>query len=217
MKKLTVILVLMVCGIIASAQESFHKELFSVDVVLKYRIDLGLTAPQIERVKQIYTDHITVFNSAKWDLDAELVALNKYLSPAVVDEKAALVQMEKVLKLEDELKKMKLGMLIKVKNELKVTQQEKLKNLRTENDMEEVSEVKVVNENPRISVRYDGTFSDNKPLYIVNDKKGERRVKSIADIRGEDIQSINVIKKESAEQVYGGEGKNGVVIINLKN
>ena len=31
------------------------------------------------------------------------------------------------------------------------------------------------------------------------------------------IESINVIKSETATQLYGAEGKNGVIIIKMKN
>jgi TonB-dependent SusC/RagA subfamily outer membrane receptor len=217
MKKILAILLFLMGGINALAQESFQKELFSVDAVLKYRSEIGLSPQQVENVKKIYDDHIRIFNSKKWDLDAELVVLNKYLSQSIVDEKSSMTQMEKIMTLEDELKRMRLGMLIKVKNELKESQQEQLKNLRTEKDMEGMSEITPINENPRIVIRGTSIGAGANPLYIINDKKGERRVSSISDIPSSRIESINVIKGETASQLYGAEGKNGVIIIKMKN
>ena len=215
MKKILVILLLLKGGINVLAQESFQKELFSVDAVLKYRNEIGLSPQQVGNIKKIYDDHIRMFNSTKWDLDAELVILNKFLSQAIVDEKSSMAQMEKIMTLEDQLKRMKLGMLIKIKNELKESQQEQLKNLRTEKDIEGMSEITPINENPRIVIRATGAGAN--PLYIINDKKGERRVSSISDISSSQIESINVIKDETATQLYGAEGKNGVIIIKMKD
>lgn len=54
-----------------------------------------------------------------------------------------------------------------------------------------------------------------EPLYIVN---GEKTSKSkIANINPDDIASINVLKGEGAIEEYGDEGKNGVVVITMKN
>jgi TonB-dependent SusC/RagA subfamily outer membrane receptor len=217
MKKILVILLLLKGGINVLAQESFQKELFSVDAVLKYRNEIGLSPQQVENIKKIYDNHIRMFNSNKWDLDAELVVLNKYLSQSVVDEESSMAQMEKIMTLEDQLKRMKLGMLIKIKNELKESQQEELKNLRTEKDIEGMSEITPISENPRIVIRGTSIGAAANPLYIIIDKKGERRVSSISDIRSSQIESINVIKDEAATQLYGTEGKNGVIIIKMKN
>jgi hypothetical protein len=216
MKKILAILLLLMGEINVLAQESFQKELFSVDAVLKYRNEIGLSSQQVENVKKIYDDHIRMFNSKKWDLDAELVALNKYLSQSIIDEKSSMAQMEKIMTLEDELKRMKLSMLIKVKNELKEPQQEELKNLRTEKDMEGMSEITPINENPRIVLRGPGIGAGANPLYIIIDKNGERKVSSISDIPSSRIESVNVIKNETATQLYGAEGKNGVIIIKMK-
>lgn len=51
-----------------------------------------------------------------------------------------------------------------------------------------------------------------KPLYIVDGKE----VKDIKNINPDDIESINVLKGESARKKYGEKGKNGVVEITTK-
>jgi len=52
----------------------------------------------------------------------------------------------------------------------------------------------------------------NEPLYVVDGKVKP----TIADINPEDIESINVLKGESAEAEYGELGKNGVILITTK-
>jgi Spy/CpxP family protein refolding chaperone len=122
------------------AQEDFQSELFSADLVLKYRSEIGLSTTQVTNVKKIYDSKISEFNSLKWDLDAALVALNKQLASASVDEKTSMAQMEKVMYLEDQLKRIRLGMLIKIKNEINPSQQEQLKKLRKDSDINGLSD-----------------------------------------------------------------------------
>lgn len=52
----------------------------------------------------------------------------------------------------------------------------------------------------------------NEPLYVVDGKVKP----TINDINPEDIESINVLKGESAEAEYGELGKNGVILITTK-
>lgn len=52
---------------------------------------------------------------------------------------------------------------------------------------------------------------NNPPLYVVDGKE----VKSIADVKPEDIESIEVMKDKHATDLYGEKGKNGVIVISL--
>ena len=57
-------------------------------------------------------------------------------------------------------------------------------------------------------------FLQNPPLFLLDDKEiTEKQMKNIAT---DDIESINVLKDKSATELYGEKGKNGVVIIHLK-
>ena len=159
MKKLFVFLFLVSGSLVTLAQDAFQEELFSADVALKYRSEAGLSSAQVDAIKKIHADHIAEFNSIKWDLDAELVALNKLLRAPKVDKQATMAQMEKVTALEDELKTIRLGMLIDIKNELKESQQQKLKSLRTDGDMRGIGLITPINEHPRVLLKVDG---DNK-------------------------------------------------------
>ena len=71
----------------------------------------------------------------KWDLDAALNDLNKLLANAKVDKTGAIAQMDKVTSLEERLKRIRLGMMIDIKNVLTEGQQRTLKDLRTDTDM----------------------------------------------------------------------------------
>jgi len=56
--------------------------------------------------------------------------------------------------------------------------------------------------------------SANPPLYLLNGKKITRD--EMNKIDHNTIKSINVLKDKAATLKYGDEGKNGVILINLK-
>ena len=56
--------------------------------------------------------------------------------------------------------------------------------------------------------------SESKPLYLVDGK--EVTEKNIAELKPDDVESINVLKELSATKKYGEKGKNGVIEIFLK-
>ncbi|QIA06742.1 carboxypeptidase-like regulatory domain-containing protein [Draconibacterium halophilum] len=68
---------------------------------------------------------------------------------------------------------------------------------------------------PKIDIEKLGfeTTSGEAPLYFVDGKE----MGNVANISAEDIESISVLKDESATSLYGDKGKNGVIIITTKN
>ena len=53
----------------------------------------------------------------------------------------------------------------------------------------------------------------SRPLFVVDGKE----VSKGDDIHPDTIESISVLKGESAVKIYGEKGKDGVVVISLKN
>lgn len=214
MKKLILSTLVIFISIGAQAQDVFNSELYSSDLVLKNRTEIGLSAEQVEKVKSIYNKKIAEFNSLKWDLDAEMETLKKSLQGVYVDSKAALAKMEKVSALEEKLKMMKLETLIKIKNELTGVQQGKLAEIKNDKGS---FKIKPINEDQKIVIRRAKGKAGANPLYYVIDKNGERRVDDIENINTNDIESMNVFKGESALKAYGKAGENGVIVIKMKN
>ncbi len=204
-------------GAFVHAQDVFQKQLFSVDLILKYADDIDLTDQQEASVKRIYNDHITEFNSLKWDLDAQIVKMERLIAASQIDDAEALKKMDDVLSLENKLKKMRFEMMLALKNQLTAVQQEKLEELRSEDDASGLKLITPMNENPRVMLKVDGPESAGQPLYIIKDKQGQHRASSLGELNPQDIEAIEVIKGEKALEQYGGEGKNGVVIITLKS
>lgn len=55
------------------------------------------------------------------------------------------------------------------------------------------------------------------PLYYLKNKDGLKEFSSFENINPDDIQSIEVLKDETAQVHFGEKGKNGVIIITLKD
>lgn len=75
------------------------------------------------------------------------------------------------------------------------------------------AEAKIVVEESNLSLR--GIPDDKKPLIIVD---GEKKGKDfqLNTVNSDEIESVSVLKDKSAEETYGEEGKNGVIIITKK-
>jgi len=218
MKKLSILLLSFMCATLF-AQESLQSELFDVDVVMKYQSEIELSKSQRESIKQIHQSHISNFNSAKWDLDAEMVALNGLLVESKVNESATLKQMKVVTDLENSMKMIRLEMLIKIKNELSETQQSKLKSLRTDIDLRPLKVITDINDGHKVKLQISGAKTEGQtPLYIIKSKYGDEVIdgNKVSRLKPDEIESVSVLKGKSAQTVYGYRGKNGVVVITLK-
>jgi TonB-dependent SusC/RagA subfamily outer membrane receptor len=219
MKKQTLILLIMlVVTHVVSAQDIFQQKLYAPELVLKYREEAGLSNDQVEKIKTLYNSELTVYNNKKWDLDAAMVKLEQMISVPAVDTRATNAQLEKCLTLETDIKKMKLSMLIAIKNLLTPAQQAKL-DAHKDEPMPESSITTLLNENQRVVVRVrpGSEASSKKPLYIIVNGDNKKTADDMpADINPDSIESIEVLKGESATSIYGKGGENGVIIVKLK-
>ena len=62
--------------------------------------------------------------------------------------------------------------------------------------------------------RVTSTITTTKPIYIID---GEVFKGNLEDINPNDIESVDVLKGESATKIYGEKGINGVILIQTKN
>lgn len=220
MKTILSIFIVFIFGSVAWAQNSFQQELFSAQLALKYRAEIGLSEQQMSLIQDTYKVHITEFEIMRFDLDAELVALDKIMNADKVDEEKAVAQMQKVLQLEERLKRVRLLMLIRIKNALTKDQQERLKELRTENDIDGFLMTTPINDKQKVTFQLRGNIPGApQPLYILQSKGEEREVSKayMQSIDMSDIESITILKGQSATGKYGNKGENGVVFITVKN
>jgi len=64
-----------------------------------------------------------------------------------------------------------------------------------------------------VLIRGIGTLGNNNPLYIID---GMPSTKSMNEISGLDIESIQILKDASSSSIYGSRAANGVIIITTK-
>lgn len=215
--------------------DMFQANLYSADRIMEMREKLNLTDAQATKIKKIHADNAGLFSTLKWDLEEENAKLKKMLEANKIDQTAVNKQMDKVLDLENQLKKRRLNNLVAIKNELT---EEQIKTLSSNSvyvirGVGSTAPVKIVDgvplatsvypssssggSSPKVALSIAGTPSGEQPIFYIETKSGLKKVSSLEDIDRTNIESINVLKGDEATKKYGTEGKNGVIIINLKN
>ena len=221
MKTYRILVVFLLMAPALLAQDALTTELFSADNIMKYQAEIELTDAQIKEIQSIYSEGNTEFSSVKWKLAAEQSKLDKIIRQPKVDQKAALAQMKLVTALEAEAKQARLKTLVQIKNVLSPGQQIILKNTITDQDRKGFFISTDISDERRVKLQVSGALNQGeKPLYILKEK-GKNTELTQAQMQVIDphkIESITVLKGESALKAYGKRGeKNGVIEIILKN
>lgn len=231
---------------IHSGQDLFQRNLYSADKVMEMREELDLTDAQVANIKKAYSKNAGEFSTIKWDLDEASVKLKNLINVPKIDQAAVQKQMDVVLKLENQLKKMQLDNLVAIKNELTEEQQKKLQSspnvvigrvssVQSTSGVQGIkfgqngiSQTKVIgypaatsvsgvgSVGPGVSVYVAGSDQKGTPLYYIDSKSGMKQVTTFDDIDPKDIQSMEVLKGEKAIEKFGQKAKNGVIIIKMK-
>ena len=110
----------------------FLRQLFPPSLIMRQQSDIALTPAQREAITKEMADAQKAVLDVRWQLEEKTAALDKLLAADKVDEAAALAQADEVVKLEDRLKRIRLGMLIRVKNLLTPAQQDALRKVQAE-------------------------------------------------------------------------------------
>jgi len=104
--------------------------LYPPELIMSHQDDIGLDDKQREAIlSQIETAQGQMVR-LQWQLQAQVKALSKLLGAQRVDEAKALAQVDKVMALEQKLKRTHLGLLIRIKNLLTDVQRSRLSSLR---------------------------------------------------------------------------------------
>lgn len=185
---------------------------YSAERVMKYRTKINLKEDQVNFIRGLYNKHSGEFNNLKWDLDEANLQLSELLNENKVDSDAAMQLMEKVMAMESEIKKKRLAVYLSIKNRLTEEQQQLL------SEIDGTDEVHIIDPKVELKIKNQGNDKE-KPIFIVIDgnEKERVKVKNVERLNPKKIESIVVLKGESAIEEYGKEGKNGVVIVKLKN
>lgn len=109
---------------------AFLEQVFPPELVMRYQGELGLTSAQQETMTRIMAETQAKLVELQWKSEAAMQALTKVLEKDTVDETAALAQWDQLSGFEQQIKKAHLALLIRIKNQLTPSQQEKLRSLR---------------------------------------------------------------------------------------
>lgn len=117
MKKLLTVYLLLLAGM-AQGQDLFQGSLFPADLIMKNRDKISLSDQQADKIKAIHSKNAGEFSTLRWDLDAENEKLKKMLQEPKINADAAQKQMDKILNLENQLKKRQFSNLLAIRGEL---------------------------------------------------------------------------------------------------
>ena len=102
------------------------KLLFPPELVMQHQAEIGLKPEQRTAITRGIAELQAKAIDLQWRMQEAATALATLLGKPVVDEAAALVQVDSVLNLEREVKRAQLTLLIRIKNTLTPEQQSRL-------------------------------------------------------------------------------------------
>jgi Spy/CpxP family protein refolding chaperone len=108
---------------------TFLRQLFLPTVVMRYQTEIGLTDAQRDTITGQMTEAHKRVLDLRWQLEAKDAAFGKLLAAERIDEQAAMAQAADLMRLEEQMKRVHLELLIRVKNTLTPEQQVKLRRL----------------------------------------------------------------------------------------
>jgi Spy/CpxP family protein refolding chaperone len=126
------ILLLSVSTAIAQQQpqpDPFAGNLFPPEMIMQHQQTLGLSEDQKSFLKAELRKTQTRLTELQWDLQDEVEKLAALVKQDQVDEAQTLTQLDKVLNLEREVKRLHIGLLIRIKNKLTPEQQARLREI----------------------------------------------------------------------------------------
>src|SRR6266550_6101191 len=104
--------------------------MFPPEMVMQHQRELALTDEQKTFMRGEINRTTTRFNELQWQLQDAMEALHETMKANSVNEQLALSQLDKILDAEREIKRLHIGMGIRIKNQLTAEQQTKLQSMR---------------------------------------------------------------------------------------
>jgi Spy/CpxP family protein refolding chaperone len=112
------------------AADPIGSKLFPPELIMTHQAEIGLEDKQRESILKELEKAQGQFPRLQWQLQAASQQLSKLLDESPINEAKALAQAAEVMKLETEIKRAHLGLLIRIRNVLSDAQRSKLQALR---------------------------------------------------------------------------------------
>jgi Spy/CpxP family protein refolding chaperone len=112
------------------SNDPMGKAFFPPELVMQNQDAIGLTETQRNNINKEMQNAQAEFMTLQWDLSKETEKLKSLIENEKPSEKDVLEQLEKILVIENKIKKRQITLLIRIKNLLTHEQQEKLQLLK---------------------------------------------------------------------------------------
>jgi len=106
--------------------------MFPPDMIMGHARQLNLTDEQKAYMRVEIQKTTTMFQELQWKLQDQAELLHETMKSSSVNEQQALAQLDKVLEIEREIKRLHIGLAVRLKNRLTPEQQEQLNKMRME-------------------------------------------------------------------------------------
>lgn len=110
--------------------DSLAGQIFPPEMVMLHQRAIGLTADQQQALRTAVKESQGEFTDLQWQQQTEVEALHEIVKQEHPDEKAALAQLDKLLTIENKIKRTQFALALRIKNILTPEQQQKLRALR---------------------------------------------------------------------------------------
>jgi len=114
----------------ATQTDPIGGKLYPPELIMSHQVELAIDERQREAILKELERVQAQFPRLQWQLQAATEQLSSLLDAPKIDEAKALAQAGEVMRLETEIKKMHLGLLIRIRNLLTDGQRTKLQDLR---------------------------------------------------------------------------------------
>ncbi|HJP92012.1 MAG TPA: hypothetical protein VJ875_08670 [Pyrinomonadaceae bacterium] len=108
--------------------------MFPPDMIMNHARQLNLTDEQKAYMRGEIQRTTASFQDLQWKLQDQMELLQETMKSSSVNEQQALAQLDKVLDIEREIKRLHIGLAVRLKNRLTPEQQEQLHNMPMEDD-----------------------------------------------------------------------------------
>ena len=106
--------------------------MFPPDMIMSHARQLNLTDEQKAFMRAEIQKTTASFQELQWKLQDQMELLQETMKSTAVNEQQVLAQLDKVLDIEREIKRLHIGLAVRLKNRLTPEQQEQLHNMRPE-------------------------------------------------------------------------------------
>jgi Spy/CpxP family protein refolding chaperone len=121
---------LMVTAQQGKEEDPIAQSFFSPELVMQNQQSIGLTETQLTNIQKEIQAAQSEFMPLQWDLQKEMEKFKSLISKETLSESEVAAQLDRMLTIENRIKKRQILLMTRIKNALSREQQEKLRQIR---------------------------------------------------------------------------------------